>query len=115
MKLDNMRLGKRIKSIRKLRGVSQMELSEIIDCSPNHLSYIETGNRSLSLASFVRLANALGVSADELLIDSLDHSANTINHKFSSIMADCDEYEKRVLLCILSTAKEALRENRNRI
>ena len=97
MELDNMRLGKRIKSIRKLRGVSQMELSEIIDCSPNHLSYIENGNRSMSLASFVRMANALGTSADELLIDSLYNTANTMDHTFSRIMADCDEYEKRVL------------------
>lgn len=60
MGLDNIRLGKRIKAARKRIGLSQLVLSEALDCTPNHLSYIENGNRSLSLAKFVQLANALG-------------------------------------------------------
>lgn len=113
MELDSVRLGKRIKAIRKQRKISQMALSEVIDCSPNHLSYIENGNRNISLANFVRLANALGASADELLMDSLDNTAEAMDHKFSCIMADCDEYEKRVLLSILLAVKEALHESRD--
>ena len=50
MGLDNIRLGKRIKAARKRIGLSQLVLSEALDCTPNHLSYIENGNRSLSLA-----------------------------------------------------------------
>lgn len=111
MKLDNAKLGKRIKAIRKRKKISQMALSEIIDCSPNHLSYIENGNRGMSLANFVRIANALGTTADELLMDSLDNTAEAINHGFLSITADCGEYEKRVLLSILSAVKAAMREN----
>lgn len=111
MKLDNVKLGKRIKAIRKRKNISQMALSEIIDCSPNHLSYIENGNRGVSLANFVRIANALGASADELLMDSLDNTAEAMNHEFLSITADCSEYEKRVLLGILSAVKVAMREN----
>jgi len=79
MELDNIRLGKRIKAARKRRGLSQLALSETLDCTPNHLSYIENGNRSLSLAKFVQLANALGASADELLMDSLDNTTEWYN------------------------------------
>lgn len=114
MELDSIRLGKRIKAARKRRGLSQMALSEVLDCTPNHLSYIENGSRGMSLARFVQLANALGTSADELLIDSLDHVAEAMDHEFSSIMADCDEYEKRVLLSILLAVREALNENKDR-
>ena len=105
MGLDNIRLGKRIKAARKRIGLSQLVLSEALDCTPNHLSYIENGNRSLSLAKFVQLANALGTSADELLMDSLDNVSKAMNHQCSSIMADCSEREKRVLLSILLAIK----------
>ena len=114
MDLDSIRLGKRIKAARRRRGLSQMELSEVLDCTPNHVSYIENGTRGMSLTKFVQLANALGASADGLLIDSLDHVAEALDHEFSSIMADCDEYAKRVLLSILLAAKDALNENKDR-
>ncbi len=112
MKLDNIRLGKRIKAARKRRGLSQLALSEVLDCTPNHLSYIENGNRSLSLAKFVQLANALGTSADELLMDSLDNASKAMNHQFSSVMENCGEHEKRVLLSILLAIKGVMDENR---
>lgn len=108
MELNNIRLGKRIKAARKRRGLSQLALSETLDCTPNHLSYIENGNRSLSLAKFVQLANALGASADELLMDSLDNTAEAMDHKYSSIMAGCSEYEKRILLSIIFAVKEVM-------
>ncbi len=112
MGLDNIRLGKRIKAARKRIGLSQLALSEALDCTPNHLSYIENGNRSLSLAKFVQLANALGTSADELLMDSLDNASKAMDHQFSSVMADCSECEKRVLLSILLAIKGVMDEHR---
>ena len=108
MELDKIRLGKRIKAARKRRGLSQLALSETLDCTPNHLSYIENGNRSLSLAKFVQLANALGASADELLMDSLDNTTEAMDHKYSSIMAGCSECEKRMLLSIIFAVKEVM-------
>ena len=112
MELDNIRLGKRIKAARNRRGLSQMALSEALDYTPNHLSYIENGNRSLSLAKFVQLANALGASADELLMDSLDNTAEAMDHKYSAIMEGCDDYEKRILLSIILAVKRVMDENR---
>ena len=67
MKMNNSLVGKRIAQLRKRRGLSQLMLSEMIDRSPTHLSYIETGAKSMSLETFVRIANALNASADELL------------------------------------------------
>lgn len=41
-------IGKRIKEIRKKRGLSQEKLSELVDIEQNTLSYIETGNNFCS-------------------------------------------------------------------
>ena len=109
MKMNNSLVGKRIGQLRKRRGLSQLMLSEMIDRSPTHLSYIETGAKSMSLETFVRIANALNASADELLIDLLNNTNVASAHVFSSLLSDCSEYEKQVLLDTLLATKGALR------
>ena len=37
-------IGKRIKEVRKSRGLSQKKLAEMVDIAQNTLSYIETGD-----------------------------------------------------------------------
>lgn len=86
MKMNNSLVGKRIGQLRKRRGLSQLMLSEMIDRSPTHLSYIETGAKSMSLETFVRIANALNASADELLIDLLNNTNVASAHAFSSLL-----------------------------
>ncbi len=112
MSLDTHALGIRIKSIRRKKGLSQSRLSEIVDKSPTYISLIETGNKSMSLKMFVDLANALEVSADELLIDSMDNITTVSNKVGIDWLADCDSSERRVLIEILKTAKDVLRTNK---
>ena len=111
MKMNNSLVGKRIAQLRKSSGLSQLMLSEMIDRSPTHLSYIETGAKSMSLETFVRIANALNASADELLIDLLNNTNVASAHAFSSLLSDCSEYEKQVLLDTLLATKGALRSH----
>ena len=65
----------------------------------------------MSLDTFVAVANALQVSADELLKDSIENTIVVSNHEFAALISDCSEYEKRVLLAMVTSAKEALRDN----
>ena len=111
MALNYISIGNKIKVIRKKKGLSQSKLSEMIDRSPTYISYIESGIKSMSLDTFVLLANALNVTADELLVDSLENTIKVSNHEFTTLLADCNEYERRVLLDITATTKKALREN----
>lgn len=111
MTLNFVQVGKRVCEIRKHRGLSQHRLAEIIGKSPTYISYIEGGFKCMSLDTFVSVANALRVSADELLKDSIENTIVVSNHEFADIISDCSEYEKRILLAVVITAKEALREN----
>lgn len=109
--IDYTCIGKRIKAARKQRGISQQTLAEIIACTPSYISYIETGVRSMSLDTFILIANALDISADELLIDCLQHSIVAINAEFARIIADCSPSERRLLADLIRTAKLTLRSN----
>ena len=70
--MDYLRLGQRIRRQRKLMGLTQKEVAERAGISLPFYGHIERGTRKASLETTVDIANALGVSTDMLLQDSLD-------------------------------------------
>lgn len=112
MAFNYVSIGKRIRNLRMKKGLTQMELAEMIEKSTSTISYIETGVKSMSLDTFVSIANVLGVSADELLLDSLENTTNLSAKEYTSLLRDCSEYERRVLLDALTAIKASLRNNR---
>ena len=110
MQINYILLGQRIRAIRTKKGISQMELAERVNRSAAYMSYVETAYKFCSLDTLVRVANALNVSTDDLLVDSLTNTIKVSNHEFADILADCSDYELRVLLDMVNAAKQALRE-----
>lgn len=61
-------LGKRVKEYRKQKGLTQQKLAEKTGLSFNTITKIEQGiGDSPTLKTLVKLADALGVSIDELV------------------------------------------------
>lgn len=110
LQINYILLGQRIRAVRTKKGITQMELAEIIDRSAPYLSYVETAYKFCSLDTLVRIANALNVSTDDLLIDSLSNTIKVSNHRFADTLADCSDYETRVLLDTVIATKKAMRE-----
>lgn len=69
--LDYVAIGKRIRAARKKRKWSIDKLALLSNISRPHMGHIETGATKLSLPALIAIANALEVTADELLCDSL--------------------------------------------
>lgn len=59
-------IGKRIKELRKNRGLSQEKFAEMIDTAQNTLSYIETGVNFCSADTLEKIINALEIEPQEL-------------------------------------------------
>jgi transcriptional regulator with XRE-family HTH domain len=55
------KLGKRISSIRKAKGYSQLDLGSIIDMEKSNLSAIENGRQNPSSLTLKKIADALQV------------------------------------------------------
>ena len=72
--MDYEALGKRIRTQRKLLDMTQEELAAAIDVSTSFIGHIERGTRKLSVETLVSLANALRISCDQLLQDSMDQT-----------------------------------------
>lgn len=112
MTINLVSLGQRIRLMRKRKGLTQFHLSEQVGLSPTYISYIESGSKSMSLATFIEIANVLNVTADELLMDSLSNTVKVSNHELTALLSDCSEYEKHVLLDVVTATKASLRNNK---
>lgn len=115
MPLNIFELGNRIRDCRKQKLMTQETLAERIDRTPTYLSYVENGSKCLSLETFIDVANALDVTADDLLQDSLESTAVIMEHELSEILSDCSLYELRVIRDIALAAKTSLRDYKNYI
>ncbi|KKS36962.1 MAG: DNA-binding protein [Candidatus Sungbacteria bacterium RIFCSPLOWO2_12_FULL_41_11] len=60
-------LGKNMKRIRAKKGMSQGDIARALEVDRGYISNIENGKKNPTIATIQKLANALGVSADELL------------------------------------------------
>ena len=63
---DKILIGRRIKEIRKSKGLSQEKLAEKAETSPNYLSRMERGTDNPTLDMLIKLANALEVEMWEM-------------------------------------------------
>ena len=65
-------IGTRIKAGRVTAGLTQERLAEKVGISSTYLSAIECNVKDPKLATFIKIANAIGASADDLLADVLN-------------------------------------------
>ena len=82
-------VGKNIKKYRKMRGLTQDELAELVNYSPSFIANIESStHQTFSLGALWRIATALGVGLHEICYDS-----NSLGNKnnMKSIEYICDK------------------------
>jgi len=113
MTINRYALGERIYNSRKKRKMTQSNLAEMAGISNTYLSHIENGTGNMSMDTFVDIVNALGVTADELLKDSIYTGNLQAGDKLEWMLKGCTIYEKKVILEIASALKDVLRKNRN--
>ena len=106
-------IGKRIKAARLEKHLSQIKFAELINVSTPYLSDIENGKTNLSLEIFVRIVEALQVSADWLIMadtpQSIECSSAELNHH---LLSDCSVNESKAILKMAEDLKSILRSKK---
>lgn len=109
MNINYNKIGERIRQIRKEQGVSQEKLAEKTDYSITHISHIETGSSKASIEAILRIAAALECTPNDILCDSMAGAKDTFLHEITEQLADCTEYEIRIVSDIVNATKQSLR------
>lgn len=80
-------LGQTIREIRKRKGLTQKQLSELTGLKQNTISNHENGNRSIDEVDIHVYSNALGVSPKELF-DSYKESSDNLTEIYNQLNSD---------------------------
>lgn len=68
MYFDQIEIGKRIKEIRKTKGLTQMTFAEQLNISRSHINKIERGVKTASIDLLIEIAARGGVTLDYLIL-----------------------------------------------
>jgi len=106
-------LGERIRKARQLRGLTQLQLSEMCGLASSYVGIIERGTKKASIDTVARVANALNVATDYLLYDSLEIQEGRLTHINGDILAvDASHLNKNAnmaeLLVLLNRVTEQM-------
>ena len=100
MSVNRIALGKRISFYRLKFSMTQEKLADLTNCSREYIAYLENGVKTPSLPILVDLANALHISVDALLVDSLDYSLSSSDSDLHRLLLDCNETEQEIIIPI---------------
>lgn len=109
MNLNMKEIGKRLSDRRKKLGIKQNILAEKLDISNNHMSGIENGKATPSVALFVKICDELNVTPDFLLLGSM-HS-NRVSKDASDLLQKCSDQEIEMIMQLVQHFVE-LREQK---
>lgn len=111
MKVNYQLIGIRIREIRKRKHLTQEYLAEATGLSDTYISKIERGAKA-SLESLLRIADVLGVTLNDLLIGNQKRTGNDMSNDFLVLIADCNNYERRLIYEIAEAVKLSLLRHR---
>ena len=104
--MDLKAVGQRIKDAREEKNLTQEELAALVNLSSTHVSVIERGLKVTKLDTFVAIANALDVSADELLVDVVAHSVTGVSNRLSDKISSLPMTEQKKIIKVVQALIE---------
>ncbi len=94
-------IGLRIKEIRKNKGLSQEELSELAETSSNYLSRMERGTENPTLEMLIKISRALKVDMRELFDFGHEEGLRELKESLARLVMEADEERIRLAVKIL--------------
>ena len=106
-------IGSRIKAVRTGKGMSQADLAVKASVSLPLISNIERGKTRMQLETFVKVAEALQVSADHLLRADVPEVKVIYQSELADVLDGCSASEMETILNIAREVKSSMRRQQN--
>jgi transcriptional regulator with XRE-family HTH domain len=109
--MDYGKLGERIREERLKRHMTQEALAEIVGISSVYTGQIERAERRLSIDNLVAIANALHVSIESLLRNSLVVNDAFIDNELYALIKNRTYEEKALILDVVKSILSHTNDN----
>ena len=100
--------GRRVRSLRKSRGLSQETLSEMCDLHPTYIGQIERGEKNASLETIMRICGGLNVSPSELFKNINADGEHTTADAIYELTLEMSEREQKAVLDIIKSIESII-------
>ena len=101
MELDT--IGKNIRKFRQQTKLRQEDLAEKTGLSPNYVGMVERGEKIPALETFIKIINALDVSADMVLADLINNGYTIKNSMWNESMSQIDKKTQDMIYDVVDT------------
>jgi len=91
-------IGSHVRKFRKRAGFTQAILAELTGLSVQHIGNIEAGRRRARIDTLIKIADALGVTVDLLLLGNCDSEIIAHVCEFVELIIDCGMDERDAIL-----------------
>lgn len=95
MEQMKIRMGNRIRELRKEKGISQVGLARALKMSASYLSMVESGKRMPSVELLILISEYLGVSVNELLYASYGEHMSVQEGSVEKAGSQCQQEENK--------------------
>ena len=98
--LDYSKIIENVKELRRIKNLSQLELSELADLSMNTISKFEINQKQINLQTLIKISNALDVDVNYLL----GYEPKELNKQdllINSLIQDFTTKDKEMLVSII--------------
>lgn len=99
--MDKSELGIKIKEARIQKGYTQEKLAETAGIGPVYLSEIERGVKMPSLKLFIKIIDALEISADYVLRDEISTGKEYVFDEVTEKLADLTPKQRKAAVAII--------------
>ena len=108
-KESNIQMGERIKAARERAGLTQEQLAERIEVSPQYISDLERGVVGISLPTLKRLCLVLAISSDSILFGKETELSAALAEKCRGL----SDAQLQLLLTIVDSYTKAIEAERS--
>lgn len=103
--MNETNLGQRIREERQKLNLTQEKLSETINVTTTYIGQIERGERRPTLDTLIKISNALGVSIDYLLQESITPASDNLMNLWIQLTHDLSDDEKEMIIDLIKVIK----------
>lgn len=97
MSIDFKIIGERIREARKKAGITQEELSEILDVTVGFISRMERGKTEVNLKRLGQIARILDIPLEELVSGTTPDSEKYLDKDLAKIYENCDADQQKLI------------------
>src|SRR5205823_4775463 len=99
--------GRRVRALRRARGMTQDDLGRAAKLDPKHVGSIERGEKTASFDAVEKLARALGVRYHELFLP--DRISGEIEQSLADVLNDAGSLDRPAMQAFLRDLLGAVR------